>query len=171
MYCFKLDYHDIGQSTEPDSESVYSRCIDDSNISFNEICLKIAQPEARPAPPAVLGTAHPHPSLHHWQPGPALKLRTLPPPILKYASISKYRDFEVLRYRSYFDIEVQHFRVDIVVQHFDIEATKKPSRYRSFFDIEAACFDIGCQKSKSFDIEVYVLRYRYLNTLISKHLD
>jgi hypothetical protein len=69
---------------------------------------------------------------------------TMPPPISKYASISKY--FEVLRYRSYFDIVVQHF--DIVVQHFDIEATKKV-RYRSCFDIEAACFDIWCQNLRA----------------------
>ncbi len=65
---------------------------------------------------------------------------TLPSPISKFASISKY--FDVLQYRSSFDIEVQHF--DIEVQHFDIEATKK-LQYRSFFDIEAAGFDIGCQ--------------------------
>jgi hypothetical protein len=86
---------------------------------------------------------------------------TLPPPISKYASISKY--FEVLRHRSFFDIEVQHFDIqhfDIVVQHFDIEASKK-LRYRNVFDVEAACFDIGCQNLRAsiskcmyFDIDI-----------------
>jgi hypothetical protein len=78
--------------------------------------------------------------------------------ISKYASISKY--FKVRQYRSFFNIEVQHF--DIVVPHFDIEATStKKLRYRSFFDIEAACFDIWCQhrsasisKCMNFDINI-----------------
>jgi hypothetical protein len=75
---------------------------------------------------------------------------TLPPPISKYASISKSL---VLRSTS-----ISKF--DIEVKHFDIEATKK-LRYRSLFDIEAACFDIGCQNLRAsiskcmyFDIDI-----------------
>ncbi len=98
----------------------------------------------------------------------------IPEAILKYASISKY--FEVLRYQSFFDIEVQHF--DIEVQHFDIEATKKASRskfqllrYRSCMLRYRSCMlRYRVSKSKGFNTEVYVLRHRYLNTLISKHL-
>ncbi len=86
---------------------------------------------------------------------------TLPPHILKYASISKH--FEVLQYWRHINISVQYF--DIEVQHFDIEATKK-LWYQSFFDIEAACFYIGCQNLRAsiskcmyFDIDIWILRY------------
>ncbi len=89
--------------------------------------------------------------------------------ILLYTLYFNY--FEVLRYRSYFDL-LRH-------RSPTLRYRSSTLRYRSYQKTSISKFlwyrscmlRYRVSKSKGFDIEVYVLRYRYLNTSISKHLD